>query len=147
LAVAGLGVYGFYDMDRSEKWILIVSYALLVVAVLVTLVTLNILKDTAIATYVLVAIALHFLVGFLYNRSNWGLLIPAYVMLAVGVMVGLMDIGFLTDLLVPANILIAIALPFFVVYSRDTKKWWALIPGGITTLVEMTFLIAETAKP
>ena len=36
-------------------------------------------------------------------------------------------------------------IPFFVVYARDTSKWWALIPGGITAIVGASFLIAEAA--
>ena len=146
LVAGGLGVYAVYAMDRSEKWMLIVSYVLLAVAGLVTLITLNILRDEAIATYVLTAIAAPFLLIFLQSdRTKWGLLLPAYVLIAVGVMVGLIGVGFLDDLLVPAYVLIAIAIPFFVVYARDTKKWWALIPGGITAIVGLSFLIAEAA--
>ncbi|NIN64744.1 MAG: hypothetical protein GTO63_08590, partial [Anaerolineae bacterium] len=81
--------------------------------------------------YVLAAIALPFLVAFLRDRSRWGLLIPAYVLLAVGVMVVLIEGGLLSDLLIPAYVLFAIAIPFFVVYARDPKQWWPLIPGGI----------------
>jgi hypothetical protein len=146
LVAGGLGVYAVYAMDRSEKWMLIVSYVLLVVAGLVTLITLNILRDEAIATYVLTVIAAPFLLIFLQSdRTKWGLLLPPYILIAVGVMVGLIGVGFLDDLLVPAYVLIAIAIPFFVVYARDTKKWWALIPGGITAIVGLSFLIAEAA--
>jgi hypothetical protein len=146
LTVAGLGVYGIYAKDRSEKWMLIVSYVLLVVAGLVMLITLNILRDEAIATYVLTAIALPFLLAFLQSdRTKWGLLIPPYVLIAVGVMVGLIGLGILDDLLIPAYVLIAISIPFFVVYARDTKQWWPLIPGGITALIGLSFLIAEAA--
>ncbi len=145
LAVVGLGVYGLYAMDRSQKWMLIVSYALLVIAGLVTLITLNVLRDEAIATYVLTAIAAPFLVAFLQDRTRRGLLIPAYILLAVGVMVGLIGIGLLNGLLVPAYVLIAVSIPFFVVYARNTKQWWVLIPGGITALVGLSFLIAEAA--
>jgi len=145
LAVAGLGVYGIYAMDRSEKWMLIVSYVLLVVAGLVTLITLNVLRDEAIATYVLIAIALPFLLVFLRNREQWWALIPAYVLTAVGVMVGLTGLGVLDDLLIPAYVMFAIAIPFFVVFARDTKKWWALIPGGVLAVIGLSFLIAEAS--
>jgi hypothetical protein len=107
---------------------------------------LNVLRDEAIATYVLTAIALPFLLTFMQSdRTKWELLLPPYILIAVGVMVGLIGVGFLDDLLVPAYVLIAIAIPFFVVYARDTKKWWALIPGGITAIVGLSFLIAEAA--
>ena len=41
--------------------------------------------------------------------------------------------------------LIAIALPFFVVYIRDRRQWWALIPGGILAIIGLSFLVAEGA--
>jgi len=37
LVAGGLGVYGIYATDRTEKWILVISYVLLSVAVLVSL--------------------------------------------------------------------------------------------------------------
>jgi hypothetical protein len=144
LIVAGLAVYGFYAMDRSEKWMLIVSYALLVIAIMVASITLGVLRDEGVATYVLTAIAAPFLFAFLRSdRTKWGLLIPAYILLAVGVMVGLIGLRVLDNLLIPAYVLFAVSIPFFVVYARNTKQWWPLIPGGITALVGLSFLIAE----
>ena len=145
LTIGGLVVYGIYATDRAEKWLLIISYAMLAVAGLVTLITLDVLQDPLIATYVLLAIALPFLVAFLADRTRWGLLIPAYILLAVGVMVPLTEFGVLDDNLTAAFILIAVAIPFFVVFLRNTKNWWALIPGGILAIVGLSFLIAEAA--
>jgi hypothetical protein len=145
LLVGGFGVYGVYAMDRTEKWMLIISYAMLAVAGLVTLLSLELLPDAYVATYVLFSIALPFFVAFLFDRSRWGLLIPAYVLLAVGLMVPLIELGALNDLMVTAYVLFAIAIPFFVVYLRNSKNWWALIPGGILAVVAIGFLIAEAA--
>jgi len=145
LVIGGLGVFGIYATDRAEKWLLIISYALLAVAGLVTLITLDVLQDPLIATYVLLAIALPFLVAFLADRTRWGLLIPAYVLIVVGVMVPLTELNVLDDNLTAAFILIAVAIPFFVVFLRNTKNWWALIPGGILAIVGLSFLIAEAA--
>jgi hypothetical protein len=145
LTIGGLAVYGVYATDREEKWLLIISYAMLAVAGLVTLLTLGVLDDPYVATYVLLAIAIPFLAAFLFDRTKWGLLIPFYVLLAVGAMVTLLELGVLDDLLVVSYILFAVAIPFFVVFARDTSKWWALIPGGITAIVGASFLIAEAA--
>ena len=145
LAAAGLGVFGIYLTDRSQWGLLIPAYVLWAVALMVALITLNVLRDESVATYVLAAIALPFLVAFLRDRSQWGLLIPAYVLLAVGVMIGLIGRGVLSDLLIPSYVLFAIAIPFFVVYARDPKQWWPLIPGGILAVVGISFLVAEAA--
>jgi hypothetical protein len=145
LAAAGLGVFGLYFSDRSEEWPLIPGYALWAVAGLIALVTLNVLQDEAVAFYVLTAIALPFLVVYLRNRQQWWALIPAYVLLAVGLMIALIGAGILSDLLVPGYVMFAIAIPFFVVFARNPKQWWALIPGGVLTIIGISFFIAEAA--
>ena len=145
LVIGALAVYGIYATDQAEKWLLIISYALLIAVGLVTLITLDVLQDPLVATYVLLAVALPFLVAFLRDRTRWGLLIPAYILLAVGVMVPLTELGVLDDNLTAAFILIAVAIPFFVVFLRNTKNWWALIPGGILAIVGLSFLIAEAS--
>ena len=86
-----------------------------------------------------------FLVFYLRDRAAWGLLIPAYVLFAVGVMVGLIGMGILDDLLIPAYVMGAIALPFFIVYFRNPKNWWALIPGGVIGLIAAAFILATPA--
>lgn len=145
LTIGGLLVLGVYATDRSEKWLLIPCYILFAVAGLIIVVTLDVLVDAFIATYVLYAIAIPFLVGFLLNRENWGLLIPAYVLFAVGTMVPLIELNVLYDILVAAYVMFAIAIPFFVVYIRNNENWWALIPGGILAVIGLAFLIAEAA--
>ena len=143
LVVAGLGALAIYLTDRSDLGLLIPAYVMWSIAALVALVTLDILRDELIATFVLAVIALPFLVAFLRDRNRWGLLIPAYILLAVGLMVALIGVGILDDLLVPAYVLIAVSIPFFVVYVRNRNQWWPLIPGGITAIIGLSFLIAE----
>jgi hypothetical protein len=145
LAAAGLGVLGIYLTDRSQWGLLIPAYVLWAVAGLIALVTLNVLRDEFIATYVLAAIALPFLVVFLRDRAQWWALIPAYVLLAVGMMIPLIEAGVLSDLLIPSYVLFAIAIPFLVVYAWDPKQWWPLIPGGILAVIGLSFLVAEAA--
>jgi len=145
LVFSGLVALGVYLSDRSDGWLLLTAYILLVIAGLVTLITLNLLLDELVAVYVLLAIALPFLGVFLRDRSQWWALIPAYVLLAVTLMNWFMEAGILSDLLVPGYVMFAIAIPFFVVYGRNTKQWWALIPAGILTIIGIVFFIAEAA--
>jgi hypothetical protein len=142
-AAAGLGAFGLYTADRSDRSVLLAAYVLWAIALLIALVTLDILRDEAVAFFVLLAIALPFLSIYYRDRTQWWALIPAYVLVAVGVMVGLIGLGLLGDALVPAYVLFAIAIPFFVVYVRDRSQWWPLIPGGILAIVGLAFLIAE----
>ena len=145
LVAAGLAVFGVYLTDRSQWGLLIPAYVMWAVAGLVALITLNVLQDEAIAAYVLTAIALPFLVVYIRNREQWWALIPAYVLLAVGLMVLLLESGILSDLLVPAYVMFSIAIPFLVVYARNRQQWWALIPSGILSIIGIAFLIAEAA--
>ena len=130
-------------LRKREWWALIPAYVLWAIAGMIALVESNLLRDELIATYILAAIALPFLVVFLRTREWWAL-IPAYVLLAIGGMVGLIGARVLRDLLIPAYIMFAIALPFLVVYVRNPREWWALIPGGILAVIGTAFLFAES---
>jgi hypothetical protein len=145
LVAAGLGAFVLYRADRSDLGMLLATYVFWAIAILIALVTLNVLRDEGVAAYVLLAIGLPFLVVYLRDRTLWWALIPAYVMLVIAVMLVLLGLGLLSDLLVPAYVLLAIAIPFFLVYVRDRRLWWALIPGGILAVIGLSFLIAETA--
>jgi uncharacterized membrane protein YqaE (UPF0057 family) len=128
---------------RSQWWALIPAYVLVAVAGIVTLDDLNLVADEFVGSYVLAAIALPFLVVFARNRSNWWALVPAYVLLSIAAMIALIELEVLGDLVVPAYVMFTVAIPFFVVYARNPKNWWALIPAGIMTVIGASFLIAE----
>lgn len=134
-----------YVRDRKQWWALIPAYVLLAVALLVALTGIGLLRDEAIATYVLWAIALPFLAVYLGDRKQWWALIPTYVLGSLGLMIGLIGVGILRNFMIPAYVMYAIALPFFVTYARDQKQWWALIPAGIMTAIGSSFLIAAAA--
>ena len=145
LALIGVGILALYLKDRSERGLLITAYVILVIAGLVALINLGVLRDESVAAYVLIAIALPFVLVYAQDRSNWRRLIPAYVLVAVALMVALIGGGVLDDLLIPAYVMFAIAIPFFVVYLRDRTRRWPLIPGGIMAIIGLSFLIAESA--
>jgi hypothetical protein len=134
-----------YLRHRKQWWALIPAYVLLSVALMIGLIGIRLLRNEAIATYVLWSIGLPFLAVYLSNRKHWWALIPAYVLGSLGLMIGLIGVNILRDFLVPAYIMYAIAIPFFVVYARDQKQWWALIPAGIMTAIGSSFLIASAA--
>lgn len=141
----GLGIFVVYLSDRSAKALLIPIYVLWTLAIFLTLLALDVLPDAFVATFVLTAVAIPFIVAFLQDHSLWGLLIPAYVLLAIGIMVPLLEGGVLADALVPSYVMFTIAIPFLVVFLRNRQHWWALIPGGILAVIGFAFLIAESA--
>jgi hypothetical protein len=141
----GLGALLLYLTDRSDWAMLLATYISWAIGLLIALVTLDFLRGDAIAFYVLSAVALPFLAVFVRDRAQWWALIPAYILLVVGLMVWLIGLRVLGDLLIPAYVMFAIAAPFLLVYVRDRSQWWALIPGGIMAIVGLSFLIAEGA--
>ena len=132
-----------YFQDRTAWWPLIPTYVLLSIALMIPLEEFNILSSAFVGSYVLGTIALPFIVIYARDRQNWWALIPAYTLLSIGLMVGLIETRVLDDLLVPAYVMFAVAIPFFYVYLRNPKDWWYLIPGGIMGLMGLGFLLSE----
>ena len=140
LTAIALPFLAVYYRDRAQWWALIPGYVLIVIALIVVFSDLGWISEAWVATIILFAIAAPFLYIFLRDRRMWWALIPAYVMLAVGLMVGLIDAVVLSDTNVAVYRMLAIALPFFVVFFNNTQNWWALIPAGVMTLIALGIL-------
>ncbi len=143
LGAAGLGGLLIFLTDRSDWGLLIPTYVLWASAALLAMIEGDVLRDEFIALYAILAVALPFLVVFVRDRSQWWALIPAYVLIAVGIMVVLIEQGVLEDELPAAYIMLVVAAPFFAIYIRNPKQWWPLIPGGILAVLGLFFLLAE----
>lgn len=90
----------------------------------------------------LAALAVPFYVGFVLDRKRWGLLIPAYILTVPAfldfsneMITGLNLVTganrtFLLTFFTGAGQMFLFALPFFVIYLRSKKNWWALMPAG-----------------
>ena len=142
LAVVGLLAFLVYLTDLGAVDLLIAPYALWALAGLLVMLEWHWLVDAWVPFYVLTAIALPFIIGFLRDMNRWGLLIPAYILIVVGAMVVLLE-DVLTDMQVPAYVMFAIAIPFLVAFLRDRRMRWPLIPSGILIVVGITFLLGE----
>jgi len=101
----------------------------------------------------LAALAIPFYVGFALDRKRWGLLIPAYILTVPAfidfsneMITGLNLVTganrtFLLMFFTGAGQMFLFALPFFVIYLRSKKSWWALMPaGGFTSIGLMMVL-------
>jgi hypothetical protein len=138
LAGAGLGAFGLYLADRSDGLVLLAAYLLWAIAGLIALVPPGFLRGEGVACYMLLAIALPFLAIFARDRARWWALVPAYPLLVVSGAIGLAQSGLFGDDLVSAFVVLAIALPFFVIYGRDRRRWWALIPGLVLAVIGLS---------
>jgi len=132
-----------YARDHSQWWALIPAYVMIVVGTMVALTDAGIMGDAFVATYVLTAIALPFILVFLRDREQWWALIPAYVMIAVGAMVALIEMGIFRDWIIPAYVMFTIAMPFFMAYLWNRENRWALIPGSILMVIGASMLLAS----
>jgi hypothetical protein len=145
MLLGGLVALGFYVLDPADRTALITAYALLAIALLVALIMLNGLRDEAVAVYVLVAVAVPFLAANARDQTTRWPLVPAYVLLALALLVALLGLGILVEALIPPYVLFASAIPFLALYAWDRSQWWAIVPAGILTAIGFFLLIAEEA--
>lgn len=145
LAVSALG-FGWLYLAERQVWQAIVAYVSAAVLVVVVIATVLKLSGVWVPVIVLLLIAAPFAYSA-YRTRQWGLAIPAYVLVAVIPVLFLGDAGNESQL-VPAYVLGAIGLPFIVAYFY-TRQWPLLIPGGIMVLMALAFLFSavETLGP
>ncbi len=99
------------------------------------------IEDAYMGAPVLASVALPFYVGYLTNRKNWGLLIPAWVLTVLTVITALADR--VDGTLIGGLFLLSAALPFLIVYLLNRKRWWALIPTWVLFVLGMITLFSE----
>lgn len=130
-----------YFTNKERWWALIPSYVFLWIGLIIALEEFLPVGEKFIAPGIVGGIGLPFLYVYLRDREKWWALIPAYALLAIGAMILLLDFRLLTGLVIPAYIMLAIASPFFFVTLLNPERKWALIPGGITAAVGLGFLL------
>jgi hypothetical protein len=82
-----------------------------------------------------------FLVTFVGDRRQWWALIPGCIMLGLTAVIVNSENEFLSDAQASALFLFSIGLPFLLIYLVDRRMWWALIPGGVLSVIALiTFL-------
>ena len=139
LLVISLPFWVAFLIDRRTNWWAVIpGWSVAAVGLIVLLV--DVLPGEVIGSLIMFAIALPFVVVYLYNRENWWALIPAYVLTTIGLIILLANTGAVGGELFVALILFAVALPFLVVFLHNRENWWALIPAGVLALVGFVFL-------
>ncbi|MBN2472782.1 MAG: hypothetical protein JXN59_18810 [Anaerolineae bacterium] len=144
--ISGLSL-GWLYRETQEAWAGIVGYVTGALALLLFVIEVLAPSDLAIPTLVLLLIAAPFVYAWNRGRQQWGLLIPAYVLVAIIPVLFLGD-GANADRFVPAYVLGVIGLPFIIAYLVQ-RQWPFLIPGGIMFALAAFFLLdaIETAAP
>jgi len=75
------------------------------------------------------------LLVFLADTDEWWPLIPAYILLAIAGLLAVIAFDLLLGDAIATYALLAIALPFVVVFLRDRRQWWSLIPAYVMLVV------------
>lgn len=115
-----------FFLDRAKNWWALIPAWIMLVVIGIVEIASNAAGDW-IATLILFAIALPFLVVYLIDRSRRWALIPFYVLAVVGIIPLLATKA--AGEWVATLVLFAIGLPFLFVFLRDRTKKWALIPA------------------
>lgn len=90
---------------------------------------------------ILAAIALPFFVGFALQPRNWGLLIPAWIMMILTIITLLADQ--VMGSLIGALFLLSAALPFLIVFLANRTRRWALIPTWVLFILGLVALLSD----
>lgn len=136
LAAAAVLFIFIYSQNR-ELWALILAYIFGANCILLLLITQLNVSGVIVPVFVLAGVSVPFIIAWLQHRSQWGLLIPPYILLAIIPILWFEDTG---DL-IPAYVLGVIGAPF-VVSAVLARKWPLLIPGGILWLIAAIFLFS-----
>lgn len=79
---------------------------------------------------------------FLTDRSDWVVLIPGYVLLAVAAIASIALLDLLQGDVLGAAVLGLVALPFLVVFLFNPKEnWWSLIPAWVLFSIGLMILL------
>jgi hypothetical protein len=140
---AGLSIVFFagYFLSGIQNWGLLFPACIFGALALTTFMTLKGMTSSILGTPIFLAVGLPFVIAFALDRQkNWWALIPAWVMVAIAVIIAFVDL--VPGEVIGTLILLAIAIPFLVVYMVDRTRKWALIPGGVLAAVSVFPLIA-----
>jgi len=141
MAVAALA-YGWIYARSREVRAAIGAYVCAAVALVLLVVTLDILSGVIVPVAVLSLIGVPFLYFGLRDSERRALLIPAYVMFVIALMLLLTE-GGMNDELVPSYVMAAIGLPFlYAAYRRQEPA--LLIPAGVMLVLSL-FLLGSFA--
>ncbi len=87
-------------------------------------------------------LGLIFLFTFVTDRRQWWSLIPGFILLGVALVMFNGQNEFMPAQQAGALFLFSIGLPFLLIYLLDRRMWWALIPGGVLSVLALITVLA-----
>ncbi|HZY41070.1 MAG TPA: hypothetical protein VFF59_03630 [Anaerolineae bacterium] len=85
-----------------------------------------------------------FLLVFVSERRQWWALIPASALAGLTCLVFNSEAHWMADEQAASLFLFSIAAPFLLIFAFDRRQWWALIPGGVMTVIAFMPTIADS---
>ena len=125
-----------YLLDRSKNWWALIPGGVMLFLALVTLLVDNVGGEW-VGSLFLFLIALSFFVVYVNNRTRQWALLVAYILFVLSIAPAMASFGGDVPAYFGSIFLFAVALPFFVVYFREEKNWWAIIPAGVLTVLAL----------
>jgi hypothetical protein len=145
LGIGGLAFLSVFISDRKQWWSLFPSFGLLIGAFAIFIDTaFPQLQGDIIGAFVLGALGLAFLLVFLSNFEHWWALIPAGVLLSLGVGLGLSS--FIPGLEMGGLFLVGLGITFGVIGFIRTPQGhmrWAFIPAVVLLVIGLFLLAAS----
>lgn len=132
---------GDYQIDMGRRPALVVGGLLIIIGIL-ALVS-QIIPGMGLVMWAgtLAALGVGAFGLYLTDRSQPGILIPAYILWAVAGLLTGIGVGFLDGIVIPVYVLSAIALPFVYGFGRNPKEnWGLLIPAYVLSSIAAMLL-------
>jgi len=130
-----------YLTDRSRNWWALIPSGVMLFLTLITLLVDYTSGDEWVGALFLFMVALSFFVVYLTNRTRFWAAIVAYVTFVLSI-APLMSMGGRDAEYFGSVFMFAVALPFFFLYFRSEKFWWAIIPAGVMTVLGVIVTLA-----
>jgi hypothetical protein len=123
-----------YLTDRTRNWWALIPGGVMLFLAMTTLLVDNVGGEW-VGSMFLFLLGLSFLVVYLNNRTRTWALLVAYILGVLSIAPAMASGRGDTAAYFGSVFLFAIALPFFILYFREEKNWWAIIPAGVLTVL------------
>jgi hypothetical protein len=88
-------------------------------------------------------LGLIFLASFITDRRQWWGLIPGCTLLGLALVMVNSENHFISGEQAGGLFLFCIGLPFLLIYLIDRRMWWALIPGGVLSILAVIAFVSS----